>query len=274
MKGLCVQKFVATGNDFLFVDARMGLPSAFEKQSRPELVRRLCDRHFGIGADGLIFVEGGEHPTHMRWDFYNCDGSAAEMCGNATRCFGRWAFRTLNLSKVELETQPGRILIETDAREVVSHLHYLEVSFEPLAANVDGVKRNAVLINTGVPHAVVEIEDIKCARREEKLIRELRFHPQAGPKGANVTFLSRMGGNVFSTVTFERGVENFTFSCGTGVLAAAAVGLKDASARKAVLHSPGGVLEVEFGEDWKGARLRGPARFLFEVEVPEEFFEE
>lgn len=273
MKSLRIQKLVATGNDFLFVDARSELPKVFAKFSRRDLVRRLCDRHFGIGADGLIFVEMGSGSGRLRWDFYNCDGSSAEMCGNATRCFGRWAHRELNLANVELETLPGLVRIESD-EEVVSHLNYLRVSFEPLAFPIDGVMRNATLVNTGVPHAVVEIDDVKRADQEMGLIRALRFHPKAGEKGANVTFLSRTAPDMFSTVTFERGVEDFTLSCGTGVLAAAAVGLKDSASKRAILHSPGGTLEVEFGEDWKGATLRGPARFLFETSVTEDFFKE
>lgn len=274
MKSLRIQKLVATGNDFLFIDARSELPEVFAKRARRELVRRLCDRHFGIGADGLIFVEMGRGGGHFRWDFYNCDGSTAEMCGNATRCFGRWAYRELNLRSVELETLPGSARIEADEKQIVSHLDYLRVSFEPFTVAVNGVTRNAVLVNTGVPHAVVDIDDIKRADQEKELIRALRFHPKAGEKGANVTFLSRTTADAFSTVTFERGVEGFTLSCGTGVLAAAAVGLKDSEVKRAILHSPGGTLEVEFGKDWKGATLRGPAQFLFETSVTEEFFKE
>lgn len=272
MNKLRILKLVATGNDFLFIDARSGLPGVFNKVSRSELVRKLCDRHFGIGADGLIFVENGKSEVQFRWDFYNCDGSTAEMCGNATRCFGRWALRELKLANVELETLPGSVRLESDEKKVVSHLDYMKVSFEPLTVTTEGKTPKVILVNTGVPHAVVEIENIKNAEKERELIRELRFHPKTGKKGANVTFLSREGSNTFSTVTFERGVEGFTLSCGTGVLAAAAVGLKDSGEKSAIVHSPGGTLEVEFGEGWKGAILRGPAQFLFETFVTEEFF--
>lgn len=271
---LHVVKMVATGNDFLFVDVRAGMPAAFLDLDRSQIVRFLCDRHFGLGSDGFVFVETGAQPSRLRWDFYNSDGSHAEMCGNASRCFGRWASLEAGLREAELETVSG--LVRTEVLEgdtVVSHLDYVDVKFAPMAFALRGSQKHAVLVNTGVPHAVIEIKDIGAVTEETEAVRLLRFHPGAGERGANVTFLQRLSEDSFATVTFERGVEGFTLSCGTGVLAAAAVGLRFSEKKKALLRTPGGELGVEFGPHWRGARLQGAARRVFETHISRNFFE-
>ncbi len=272
-----VAKYVATGNDFLFIDARARLPGAFVIASRSRLASRLCDRHFGIGADGIVFVENSDrsrdaksNTPRLKWDFYNSDGSTAEMCGNASRCMGRWAERVLRANAVEFETVSGVVRCEIQGAEVASHLSEVRVDFKALKFRADGVERSATLVNTGVPHAVYEIDDVKRASTANDIIGALRFHPSCGEKGANVTFMQRLSEDRFSTVTFERGVEGFTLSCGTGVLAAAAVGLRERGGGAAV-QTPGGELSVRFGDGLKGATLRGPARFVFETSISEEF---
>lgn len=274
MPSLHVQKIVGTGNDFLFIDGRQPLTGASARLPRAELVRRLCDRHLGIGADGLVFMESIRSPNRFKWDFYNTDGSPAEMCGNASRCAGRWAERNLGLTAIELETVPGLVRVEIKGDAIVSRLDYLRISFETIDFEARGLRRSAVLVNTGVPHVVLEVARIEDAASMREEIRLLRFHPQAGARGANVTFLQKTpgGGTTtrFATTTFERGVENFTLSCGTGVLAAGAVGLRSSASRAAELTTPGGRLAVSFGESWSGATLEGPARIVFAGEVEEE----
>jgi diaminopimelate epimerase len=271
---LSFQKLVATGNDFVFVDARTPMAPAFAATTRSELAKKICDRHLGAGADGLVFLESSG--PRLKWDFYNNDGSSAEMCGNASRCVGRWAERQLGVDSVELETAPGLVRIAVAGQEIVSHIDYLHVDFSALEYEVGGRTKTATLVNTGVPHVVVELARIEDAVTSLADIRSLRFHPGAGTRGANVTFLSLTSTSEFNTVTFERGVEGFTLSCGTGVLAAAAVGLRKAQANggaqmSAALVTPGGRLRVGFGSDWSGATLQGPARFLYEGVLNEEF---
>lgn len=269
------QKYVATGNDFLFVDAREGAAIATGKRSAA--ARRLCDRHFGAGADGLIFVGLGQAADHLKWDFYNSDGSPAEMCGNASRCVGRWAQRNLGFPSVGLETVAGLVRIETGER-ITSHLEYVSVNFSLLEAEVHGKKVAATFVNTGVPHAVVEIDRLERARETEfaAIIQAFRWHPLADANGTNVTFLQLLGEQKFATMTFERGVEGFTLSCGTGVLAAAAVGVKKSGrapeSTRCELQTPGGALSASFGPHWKGARLEGAADFIYEAQVPCEVF--
>ncbi len=265
-------KIVGTGNDFLFVDARaeISLPA-----SRESLAKRVCDRHFGVGADGLVFVENGRDGAELRWDFYNNDGSHAEMCGNASRCMGRWAQLKLGLSKVTFDTAAGRVQTRVDGSDIAADIRYLKIQFEELEFDLHGTRKKATFVNTGVPHAVFEVPDIRLAADARDEIKALRFHPGVGARGTNVTFLQMEGADRFSTVTFERGVEDFTLSCGTGVMAAAAVGIrKRANATEggtAKLSTPGGLLEVSYGQNWSGAVLKGPAKFLFDLALSEEF---
>lgn len=274
---LNVGKYVAAGNDFLFIDARNTAsegPSWMCEPSltRSQLAQKICDRHFGVGADGVVFIESSHEHSRLRWDFFNSDGSHAEMCGNATRCVGRWAERNLGLKSVELETVAGLVSIEIDGREVSSKLLYGTTEIAELKYEIQGRRKAAHFVNTGVPHAVIEVNDIQNRSAYLDDIRTLRNHHATGPRGTNVTLLERRGSNVFVTVTFERGVEGFTLSCGTGVLAAAAVGLKGSKDRSADILAPGGEFKVQFQPDGAGVVLTGPARFLFDVSLSEEFF--
>lgn len=269
---LSVMKLVGTGNDFLFIDGRAQLPSGV---SRPELVRRLCDRHFGIGADGLVFVE--QNGGRYEWDFYNTDGSHAEMCGNATRCLGRWASLKLGLNAIDFKTAAGPVHVDVRGDSIASYLNF--VSAHPVLKTLTVAGRDVVVdwIDTGVPHFVAKVASIPEAMKDLDVIRALRFHPEGGPRGANVTFLEVVGPASFKTVTYERGVEDFTLSCGTGVVAAAAVGLQLAGAKpgaaislKADVEAPGGKLRVEFEPSFEGVTLIGPAVRVFETEINEE----
>jgi diaminopimelate epimerase len=254
---LAVMKLVGTGNDFLFIDGRTALPGEFAMSSRPHLVRRLCDRHFGLGSDGLVFVETKN--DRYAWDFYNTDGSHAEMCGNATRCFGRWASLKLGLSEIEFTTAAGQVFVTVNGETVSSFLNFVSAHPKLHRLNVAGRDITVFWIDTGVPHFVSKVESIEDSRKQLDVIRELRFHSEAGARGANVTFLEVIGPAKFRTVTYERGVEDFTLSCGTGVLAAAAVGLQLSGAHgsseilsehnanlEAEVETPGGVLSVRF----------------------------
>jgi len=157
-------------------------------------------------------------------------------------------------------------------------LEYLNLQFEEIESDIGGKKRRATLLNTGVPHAVIEIENLKTVRTPEvrAVVSAFRFHPRAGSAGTNVTFLQGAGqrgsDQHFSTITFERGVEDFTLSCGTGVLAAAAVGLQHSGEWVCVVDTPGGRLRASFNPGWNGARLEGPAEFVYEAKVPNDFF--
>jgi len=284
---LNIEKYVGTGNDFIIVDGSQTMAAEILGLHRAEAVRRICHRQLGAGADGLIFLDRKKKDT-FSWEFYNSNGSTAKMCGNATRCVGRWAFRNHGLYKLDLMTAVGLVRIEADEHEVTSYLEYLKLGFKEFAAESDGKRTVATFVNTGVPHAVIELDTIDRASSVEmrKIINAFRFHPGAGSEGTNVTFLqrdpggSKQGELLLTTTTFERGVEGFTLSCGTGVLAAAAVTLRMAQVSDAGLpqiickvKTPGGELTVRYGTRWEGASLMGPADFIYGARISSEFFD-
>lgn len=279
-------KLVGTGNDFLFIDARDALPGEFASMDRADIVRKLCDRHFGLGSDGLVFVE--QVDGRYRWDFYNTDGSHAEMCGNATRCLGRWAQLKLNLSTIEFQTLAGHVEVKVEGANMSSYLDFVAAHPQYLRLTVAGREADTFWLDTGVPHLVLNVDSIDDAKKDLEMIRALRFHAEGGPRGANVTFLKVLGPTSFETVTYERGVEDFTLSCGTGVVAAAAVGLQlheliaaepktnreesfvplaSQATLLATVKTPGGELNVRFEENFDGVTLTGPALKVFETEL-------
>lgn len=272
---LAFVKLVGTGNDFIFIDARTALPFGFSSLDRREFVRRMCHRHFGIGADGVVFVESSPIESRLKWDFYNSDGSSAEMCGNATRCMGRWAEQLLNRNEIEFETVAGLVRASTQGSMIASELPFVSADLRKIEFDLEGRREKAYLVNTGVPHAVFEISRLSEASRYQDVIQALRFHPESGPRGANVTFLERASGSSYKTVTYERGVEGFTLSCGTGVLAAAAVGLSAHPSSSGVLQAevetPGGELTVRFKDGFRGVTLIGPATVVFSGQITTEF---
>lgn len=273
---LAFDKIVGTGNDFLFFDLRERPLSEFTRLSRGELAIRAADRHNGVGADGVVFVERNEGEPALKWDFFNSDGSRAAMCGNALRCMGLWAREWLRSETVRFLTARGPIDVSHVEGEFHAELAFLRLEPREIAYSTDGRGHRAVLIDTGVPHVVVELDSIDNVKARAADVSALRFHPEIGEGGANVTFFERRGPVELRTITFERGVEDFTLSCGTGVLAAAAVGLGISSAappgqaREARLETPGGELRVRFETRSGKVVLIGPATHVCAGRLAEE----
>ena len=257
-------KMNGAGNDFVLVDNR-----AQKIRLTPEQVVHLCDRHRGVGADGvMLLVPARTGEADWAWDFYNSDGSAAEMCGNGARCFGRFVQQVTGANRdVRFETAAGIIAASFQHDRVTVNLTKpkdLRLNQTvPLAAG------SATLhsLNTGVPHAVLYVPDADRAMVMQ-LGPEIRRHAHFGPRGTNVNFVQRLGPNHIRVRTFERGVEGETLACGTGVSAAALV-----SARVHGFTSPvkvqvqgGDQLAVSFqevGAAFENVRLTGPADFAF-----------
>ncbi|HVK61927.1 MAG TPA: hypothetical protein VM432_10270, partial [Bdellovibrionales bacterium] len=183
---------------------------------------------------------------------------------------GRWTKNHLGLDNVRFETSAGMVDVSVKDEQVASHLGFVKASLREITAEVAGKQVRATLVNTGVPHAVVRVDELEGADTQKELISAFRFHPAAGPRGANVTFLQVVGRAKVRTKTFERGVEGFTLSCGTGVIAAAAVCLKEQGGLRAEVWTPGGELVAEFGSDFTGVTLIGPAVEVFETTISEE----
>ena len=258
-------KMSGAGNDFILVDNREGRISL-----TPEQVGRLCHRQFGIGADGvMLLIPCTSGVAEWAWQFYNSDGSDAEMCGNGARCFARYIQRLVgSQGRTSFETLAGVIRAEFIGDDVHVNLtapHGLRLQ-ERIQTKKGVVEISS--LNTGVPHAVIFVEDADRAMVEE-VGSEIRFHEHFKPKGTNVNFVQVRGKNSIRVRTYERGVEGETLACGTGLTAAALVGsVIHGFTPPVTVHVQGGdTLQVSFrreGLDFKDVGLTGPATFVFE----------
>jgi len=263
-------KMSGAGNDFILLDnrnARIVLT--------PEQVAKLCHRQFGIGADGLmLLVPSLTGKADWAWRFYNSDGSDAAMCGNGARCFARYIQRTTGWTRptVTFETAAGVITAEFQGERVTINLtapHDLRLS-EKVATQAGVLEVSS--INTGVPHAVVFVEDADKAM-VQPLGSELRWHEHFKPRGTNVNFAQVHGTNQLRVRTYERGVEGETLACGTGVTASALVAsrLHGFTSPIRIQVQSGDELSVSFQSDGQGGfsdvRLGGPASFVFEGRI-------
>lgn len=253
------------GNDFVLIDNRARKITL----SRDQVVR-LCDRHRGVGADGVVLLVppvlgNGE----WAWEFYNSDGSTGEMCGNGARCFARFVQKLTGLAReFSFETEAGLITASFQGERVTVSLTQpkdLRLN-QQLALSIGAQTVHS--LNTGVPHAVLFVPDADRAMVQQ-LGPEIRRHAHFGPKGTNVNFVQRLGPNHIRVRTFERGVEGETLACGTGVTASALIAarLHGFASPVEVQVQGGEQLEVSFDEDhgeFANVRLTGPAAFVFE----------
>ncbi len=262
-------KMTGAGNDFILADNRSGSLTLSTEQ-----VARLCHRQFGIGADGLmLLVPCASRKADWAWEFWNSDGSRAEMCGNGARCFARYIQRVTGWTRpsVTFETTAGVITGEFEGERVTVNLTPpCGLRLRESVVTAEGpVEVSSV--NTGVPHAVVFTPDADRAMVQERG-RELRFHPHFGPRGTNVNFVQVKGPGWIRVRTYERGVEGETLACGTGVSASALVtaALHGFASPVRVQVQGGDELRVSFnaeGGQYRDVRLNGPATFVFEGRI-------
>lgn len=270
-------KMNGAGNDFIILDNRDG---AIPESAYSKLACTLCERHLSLGADGMMIVlpaiAGGDYA--MR--FYNSDGSLGEMCGNGARCICRYGYETGLAGEVQrVETTAGLVtgyridrsnfrirlndpsVIDLDRRVTVQgreyHLSYIELG------------------SPGIPHAVVPLSGLRDADESalRSLGRELRYHPSF-PKGANVNFYELIGGDRVYLRTYERGVEDFTYACGTGTGSTALVlALQGLTGKSVTAEMHGGTLkaDIDFENDTvKNLWLTGPTNIVAKGEVTDE----
>ncbi len=265
-------KMSGTGNDFLIIDHRRRF---IPIEQQPEFTKKVCRRMFSAGADGVIFVEDSE-TADFRWQFYNSDGSVAEMCGNGARCAARYAFRNGIAGKqMRFETIAGIIEAEICADEEVrlrmTDPFDLETDFSLV---IGGQERNASFINTGVPHTIILLDEDNAPVKEWG--REIRFHPKFEPDGTNANFVTKIGDNEILARTYERGVEDETRACGTGAVASAIIAAIKKLCRSPVkVQTSGGErLTIEFdltGDNRiENVYLTGPARMVYTGELTAE----
>jgi diaminopimelate epimerase len=192
----------------------------------PELARKLCNRKFSIGADGLILLEDSK-PSDFRMRYYNSDGSVAAMCGNGGRSIARFANLLGAASKkMAFETDAGLVKAEILGKNVRLSLYEPKDVRLDFPLKVEKREFDVSFINTGVPHTVVFLNSIEKAD-VLSLGRMIRYHREFSPAGTNVDFVQKKDEHTIMVRTYERGVEDETLACGTGVTASAIVaGLK------------------------------------------------
>ena len=257
-------KMNGAGNDFVMLDNRAG-----EIQLRPEQVTKICDRHRGVGADGVLLLEKSTNGADFRMRYYNADGGEAEMCGNGARCFARFAQKVAGThEQISFETPAGVIGARIDGELVTLQMSEPKDLRLNVELEVKGERKIVHFINSGVPHVVVPVGDLKTV----DVVREgaaLRRHPMFAPKGANANFLETRGNKQIAIRTYERGVEDETLACGTGVVASALIfsAMENTDGPIGVLVRGGVELTVDFERDEKQFQkvtLNGPADFVFE----------
>lgn len=257
-------KMNGAGNDFILVDNR-----AQDLTLTRERVRRLCDRHFGVGADGLMTLEPAKtEGSDWAWGFFNSDGSDAEMCGNGARCFAQFvADITGSRGEISWDTLAGRIRAQPRGAAQRIQLTDPEGLETGIALSTAFGAREVGFVNTGVPHAVVFVEDADEAVIQQEG-RAIRFHERFQPAGTNVNFVQVSGERQLRVRTYERGVEGETLACGTGVTASALVAAARAQwdSPVSVVVKSGDTLQVEFdrqGPGFANIFLTGPATTVF-----------
>lgn len=250
-------KYQGTGNDFVMIDNREG---RFPKENT-EWVAHLCNRRFGIGADGLILLED-EDATDFKMVYFNADGKEGSMCGNGGRCIVAFArFLGLIQSKTKFMAVDG--LHEATIDESVVSLKMQDVK-------EINKKQNALFLNTGSPHHVQLIKNLKTFNVSKEGAR-LRYGVY-GEKGSNINFVEENESGGFDIRTYERGVEDETLSCGTGVTAVAIAmfHLGRTKEQTVGINALGGKLEVSFEVDegfYSNIFLKGEAKQVFKGEI-------
>lgn len=260
-------KYAGCGNDFILVDNRKVV---FPVTDRASHIRKICHRHTGIGADGVILLEESLS-ADFKMRIFNADGSEAEMCGNGIRCLHKF-IQKLGLCKqaVSIETLESILSLKQAGDEVTVEMPIpSELSWSiPLSVNNQDLEAHH--LNTGVPHAVFFLPEIESVD-VNRLGRQIRFDSHFSPRGANVNFVS-VADRGIAIRTYERGVEQETLACGTGATAAAlaAAHVKQLPSPIRVHTRSGEVLTIDFKLDdakISNVTMTGPATHVFDGEI-------
>ena len=258
MRRIKFTKMVASGNDFVVV----------ENDSLS--AKSVCNRKFGIGADGLL-VLGKSRVADVKMRIFNSDGSEASMCGNGARCTALFVARkSVHPKKVSIESKAGIIKAEVSKDLVRIRLTEPKVLNLDIPIKVSGRLLRVNFINTGVPHAVIFVAGIDKIY-VDNIGREVRYHRRFAPAGTNVNFVEVLGRDAIKIRTYERGVEGETLACGTGSTAAALVfALKNNVDRLIKVTTQGKeVLKVYFKKEknkFSDVWLEGKTRIVYKGE--------
>jgi diaminopimelate epimerase len=252
-------KYQGTGNDFVMIDNRQQI---FDKNNAKRIAF-LCDRRFGIGADGLILLENHE-TLDFKMEYYNADGNESSMCGNGGRCITAFAKHL-------------GVITNKASFEAIDGLHHATVETDGIVKlqmqNVNTIENHNthVFLNTGSPHHVQLAKNLKELDVKSKGCK-IRYAEPYNEEGSNVNFVDKISNTIFSVRTYERGVEDETLSCGTGVTAVALAMhyMGETEKNLMTLNTEGGQLKVSFeneGDSYKNIWLIGPATQVFKGEI-------
>ena len=264
-------KLTGAGNDFVLIDKKLNPNISIHS----DFIRKICDRRFGVGADGLLIIDDGEG-VDFKMEYYNSDGSSGMLCGNGARCIIKYAdfSSRINGSNTKFtfndEVFYGVIIDKDIIKFQLNSPTKLKENFE---IEIFGGKLNVSFIDTGAHHVVVNIDDTINSIENielfpvEKFGREIRYSSYFEPLGTNVNFISIID-KIINIRTYERGVEQETLACGTGAVASAIIAFKEGRISiPAKLKTKGGdILEVNFeiNEDViENVTLTGPAKIVF-----------
>ena len=271
-------KMNGAGNDFLVLN---NLIEQLPRELFPQIARTLCHRHMSIGADGLMVVDAPTQGGDYKMLFFNADGSVGEMCGNGARCICRYGYENGLAGETQtVETTAGIVT----GRRIHERLYKIRLNDpttikQDLSLEIDGRAYPCAYVelgDPGLPHAVVPYANLKAADENKlrELGRKLRWH-SAFPKGANVNFYEIVGKDRIYERTFERGVEDFTYACGTGTASVVTIlTLQGAvSGRGVKADMAGGELIIDIEQNngrIEHLYLTGPTNIVCKGEVTDE----
>lgn len=279
---LVFTKMEGLGNDFIMLDDRDG--KIMKAVQYPVLAKKACDRHFGVGADGIILIlESRDHD--FRFQIFNSDGSEAQMCGNGMRCFAKYLYdnKIVSATSIRVETAAGTVIPEVILNEdgtvtsvkVDMGVPVLSSSKVPFISDMEvavkdrleirGDTFEVTCISMGNPHAVIFVEDIEKID-VQRIGRQVELH-QRFPEKTNVEFIEVVNDRELKMKVWERGA-GITLACGTGACASLVAGhLNGLTADKALIHLDGGDLEIEWDKKSDHIFKTGPATLVFTGEI-------
>lgn len=253
-------KIVGSGNDFIVIDNREG-----KIKNRKNLAIKLCNRKFGIGADGLLFLEKS-NKADFKMRIFNPDGSEAEMCGNGLRCLLRFIYESSlsNKRKLKIETMAGVLEGEIKGKNIKIKMKLIGEPKLNIEIPVDNEIIIGNYINTGVPHTVVFVENVEKINVSE-IGPKIRYNRIFGEKGTNVDWVEIVKDGLIKIRTYERGVEGETLSCGTGTVASAIITFlnKGMVSPINVITRSNEILKVYFDKNLENIYLEGKTFYTF-----------
>ncbi|MCH7497850.1 MAG: diaminopimelate epimerase [Candidatus Marinimicrobia bacterium] len=260
-------KAQGAGNDFVLFDAQR-CPDIIRD---PAFIQRVCNRHRGVGADGVMILSPPEDAgVDMHLDYHNADGSWETFCANGTRCAVAFAIRGEMVRRREIVVRTGagdhRAELLPDGRV---RLQILPPSHVTELMELNGFKGRQV--DSGAPHFVIEVDDLS-----EALVAAngpaLRHHAAFQPRGVNVDFFQRIDSQTLKVITYEKGVESVMLSCASGSTAACFQAARSGAMSSPIrVVNPGGELSVEFDDGWREVSVTGPAELVFDAQLPDDF---